>query len=100
MHVVRVRKVEKGTTYESVLLRQSYREGPKVKKRTLASLTALPAAAIEAIERVLRGERLVPADQALTITHSRPHGHVAAVLGPARTLGLESLLAPAPGRPP
>jgi hypothetical protein len=98
MHVVRVRKVEKGTTYESVLLRQSYREGPKVKKRTLASLTALPAAAIDAIERVLRGERLVPADQALTITRSRPHGHVAAVLGTARTLGLESLLDPEPGR--
>ena len=51
MHVVRVRKVEKGKTYESVLLRQSYREGPRAKKRTSASLTVLPAAAIEAIER-------------------------------------------------
>ena len=42
MHVVRVRKVEKGTTYESVLVRQSYREGPRVKKRTLASLWTSP----------------------------------------------------------
>ena len=98
MHVVRVRKVEKGTTYESVLLRQSYRDGAKVKKRTLASLTALPPAAIEAIERILHGQTLLPADRVLTIERSWPHGHVAAVLGTARKLGLEPLLDAAPSR--
>jgi len=79
MHVVRVRKVENGKTYESALLRQSYREGQQVKKRTVASLTALPAEAIDAIERILRGEHLVAAAEALTVARSWPHGHVAAV---------------------
>jgi hypothetical protein len=98
MHVVRVRKVEKGKTYESVLLRQSYREGPRVKKRTLASLTSLPAPAIEAIERVLHGEILVSADEAFAISRSWPHGHVAAVLGTAHRLGLAELMDSQPSR--
>jgi hypothetical protein len=98
MHVVRVRKVENGKTYESALLRQSYREGQQVKKRTLASLTALPAEAIDAIERILRGEHLVSAAEVLTIERSWPHGHVAAVLGTARKMGLEQVLDPRPSR--
>src|SRR5450759_3938189 len=92
MHVARVRHVQGGRTYTSVLLRQSYREGRSVKHRTLASLTALPPAVIDAIERSLRGERLVPAEAAWRIVRSTPHGHVAAVLGMARSLGLEALL--------
>jgi hypothetical protein len=98
MHVVRVRKTEKGKVYESVLLRQSYRDGQRVRNRTLASLTALPEAAVDAIERILRGQSLVPAQEALTITRSRPHGHVAAVLGTARKLGLEALIDSEPSR--
>ena len=82
MHVARVRSVHGGRAYESVLLRQSYREGVKVKHRTLASLTALPPAAVEALERALRGEMLVPVEGGgLRIIRSLPHGHVAAVLG-------------------
>lgn len=93
MHVARVRRVHKGKEYVSVLLRQSYREGSKVKHRTLASLTALPPAAVEALARALRGETLVPAgDGGLRITRSLPHGHVAAVLGMLRALDLERLL--------
>lgn len=98
MHVVRVRKVEKGKTYESVLLRQSYREGGRVKKRTLARLTALPSPAIEAVERILRGETLVPAGEAFTISRSWPHGHVAAILGMAHRLGLAELMDAQPSR--
>jgi len=76
-----------------VLLRQSYREGGKVRHRTLASLTALPPAAIEALDRALRGETLVPAaGGGLRILRSLPHGHVAAVLGMLRGLGLERTL--------
>jgi len=89
MHVVRVKKVEKGATYESILLRQSYREGAKVRKRTLASLTALPAPVIDAVERMFGGEVLVPAHEALTNTRSLPDGHVLAVLGTTRKLGLD-----------
>ena len=99
MHVARVRSVHGGREYISVLLRQSYREGPKVKHRTLASLTALPPAAIDALERVLRGETLVPAgDGGLRILRSLPHGHVAAALGMLRSLGLERTLDRRPSR--
>lgn len=98
MHVARVRKVDKGRVYESVLLRQSYRVGDRVRNRTLASLTALPPAAVDAIERILRGQRMVVAEEALRIVRSRPHGHVCAVLGTARKLGLEALLDGQPSR--
>jgi hypothetical protein len=98
MHVARVRRVHGEKEYVSVLLRQSYREGSSVKHRTLASLTALPETVIDAIERSLRGERLVPAETALRIIRSLPHGHVAAVLGMLRSLGLPALLDRRPSR--
>jgi len=98
MHVARVRRVHKGKEYVSVLLRQSYREDGKVKHRTLASLTGLPPAAIEALERTLRGETLVPLEAAVRIVRSLPHGHVAAVLAMLRGLGLERLLDRRPSR--
>jgi hypothetical protein len=98
MHVARVRRVHEGTEYVSVLLRQSYRVGRQVKHRTLASLTALPPAVVDAIERSLRGERLVGAAEAFRIRRSLPHGHVAAVLGMLRSVGLEALLEPRPSR--
>lgn len=99
MHVARVRKVHKGKEYVSVLLRQSYREGGRVRHRTLASLTSLPPAAIEALDRTLRGEALVPTDgTGLRIVGSLPHGHVAAVLMMLRSLGLERLLERRPSR--
>ena len=92
MHVARVRRVHKGKEYVSVLLRQSYRDGGRVKHRTLASLTALPAASIEALERTLEGETLVPAAETLEIRRSLPHGHVTAVLGLLRSLDLPRLI--------
>lgn len=98
MHVARVRRVHEGREYVSVLLRQSYRAGPKVKHRTLASLTALPETVIDAIERSVRGERLVPTGAAFRIVRSLAHGHVAAVLGTLRSLGLETLLDRRPSR--
>ncbi len=55
MHVARVRKTIKGKTYESVLLRQSYRRGQQVKHRTLASLTALPSHLVDAMRPCSRG---------------------------------------------
>src|SRR5713226_7308959 len=98
MHVVRIVSQHGDREYVSHLLRQSYREGPKVKNRTLANLSALPPLAIDAIRRSLAGEVLVGAGEALTIEQSRPHGHVAAVLGAARTLGLEALVDVQPSR--
>jgi hypothetical protein len=100
MHVARnkrtyVAKSGEQRVYESVLVRRTYREGGKVRHETLANLSALPAEAVAAIEATLKGERLVPAAQAVTITGSLPHGHVAAVHAMAAKLGLPALLGPA-----
>jgi hypothetical protein len=100
MHVARnrrtyVAKSGEQRVYESVLVRRTYRDGGKVRHETLANLSALPEQAVDAIEAALKGERLVPAGRAVTITASVPHGHVAAVHAMAVKLGLPSLLGPA-----
>jgi len=80
----------------TVLLRESYRDGNKVCKRTLANLSALTASQIESIRGVLRGEVLCPVAQTFQITHSRAHGHVQAVALTMQRLGFASLLASKP----
>jgi hypothetical protein len=80
--------------YSSVLLRRSVRQGAKVGKETLANLTPLPAAAVDAIRAVLSGKTLVEADAALEVARSLPHGHVALVHAQAVKLGLPKLLGP------
>jgi hypothetical protein len=77
----------------AILLREGWRQGGKVLKRTVANLTHWPAEKIESLRRLLKGDRLVPADQAIVIDRSKPHGHVEAVLGALRHLGLEDLIA-------
>ena len=74
------------------LLRESVREGKRVRKRTLANLSSLPIEQIEAIRRILKGERLVPVEEGLEVVRSRAHGHVEAVLTAMRRLGLEKLI--------
>jgi hypothetical protein len=76
----------------AILLRESYRDGGKVKNRTLKNLTGWPAERIELLRAVLRGDRLVPADEGLEIVRALPHGHVLAALGTARRIALERLL--------
>jgi transposase len=98
MHVVKVISRRGDQEYVSYLLRQSYREGNQVKKRTLANLSALPEHIIDAIRRGLAGDPLLPASGSFSIEQSWPHGHVAAVLGTARAMGLERLLEPRPSR--
>jgi Transposase DDE domain len=98
MHVAIVPSRQKSGLYRSVLVRQSYREGGQVKHRTLANLSRLPPAAIEAVRAVLRGEPVGPLSQAFEIERSLPHGHVLAVLGQLRALGLDRLLAARPRR--
>jgi transposase len=82
----------------TVLLRESYREGSKVRKRTLANLSSLSAEQVEAIRAVLAGQAMQPAAQALEITASRSHGHVQAVTLTMQRLGMASLLASKPCR--
>jgi hypothetical protein len=76
----------------AVLLRESVREGSRIRKRTLANLSSWPPAQLDLLRRVLKGEDLVPREQAFQIVRSLPHGHVAAVLGTLRHLGLQDLL--------
>lgn len=92
MHVVTNTVRRGGREYTSTLLRRSYREGGKVKKETLANLSHLPAEAIDALRRILRGEVLVGADGAFAIERSLPAGHVRAALQMARRLELARLL--------
>jgi transposase len=82
----------------TVLLRESYREGSKVGKRTLANLSSLSAAQIEAIRAALHGEALQPVAQCFEITASRSHGHVQAAALTLQRLGLASLVASKPCR--
>ena len=97
MYVVRV--PNRGSP-PAILLRESYREAGKVKNRTLANLSAWPEAKVDALTRVLKGQPPPAAglDGAFEITRSLPHGHVAAVLGTARQLGLDELIDPVPSR--
>jgi len=102
MHVARIRsgytdKQGQRREYESRYLRRTYREGGKVRHETLGNLSGLPETMIDSIEAVLKGTALVPADRAVTILRSLPHGHVAAVHAMAVKLGLPALLGPACG---
>jgi transposase len=76
----------------TVLLRESSREGGKIRKRTLANLSCLPPAAIDVLRRSLRGETLVSPEEAVQVERSAPYGHVAAVLGTVRRLKLDQVL--------
>jgi hypothetical protein len=76
----------------AVLLRESYREGSKVKNRTLKNLTDWPAERVALLRAVLRGDDLVPVGEGLEIIRALPHGHVLAALGTARRIGLDRLL--------
>ena len=83
----------------AILLRESYREGGKVKNRTLANLSHWPPQKVDDLRRVLKGQSpQLDLTHAFEITRSLPHGHVAAVLGTATRLGLLGLIDPTPSR--
>jgi hypothetical protein len=81
-----------------VLLRESFREGGKVRTRTLANLSDWPETKVEALRRVLRGETVLLSADRFAIERALPHGHVAAVLGLVRNVGLDGLLPRRPER--
>ena len=87
-----VTTVRNRTSPPAVLLRESYRDGAKVKNRTLANLSDWPEDKIEALRALLRGDKLVPAGQGVEIVRSLPYGHVAATLGVARRIRLDRLI--------
>ena len=81
----------------AVLLREGWRDGARIRKRTLANLTDWPSSQVQALRAVLKGDYDLLAAPApgFSIERTRPHGHVAATLGTVRRLGLEPLMAPA-----
>jgi transposase len=79
----------------AILLRESYRHQGKVRKRTLCNLSDWSPAHVEGLRGVLKGGTVIAAEHdAFTVTRSLPHGHVAAALGTARTIGLDRILGP------
>jgi hypothetical protein len=81
----------------AILLRESYREGRTVKKRTLLNLTHWPPDLLEGFKALLKGGTVIPAPaspEVFTIRRALPHGHVAAVLGTLRQIGLDRILGP------
>jgi hypothetical protein len=95
MHVSKVVSRRGEKEYVSWLVRRSFRDGGKVRHETLANLSALPEATIEAVRASLSGKTLVAAGDDLRIVRSLPHGHVAAVWAQAKVLGLPAMLGPA-----
>ena len=92
VHVATTTRVYKGRVYQTHLLRRTFREDGKVKHQTLGNLSHLPPDLIETIRRRLRGEGSEDS-KPWQIVRSFPHGHVLAVLGTLRSVGLESILA-------
>jgi transposase len=76
----------------AILLREARREGKKIAKRTLANLSAWPPEQIASFRLLLRGERLVPAQDLFRIERTLPHGHVEAILRMIERLGLDTLI--------
>lgn len=76
----------------AILLREGWREGKKVYKRTLANLTDWPAQKVAALRRVLKDETLVSPDEAFSIERSLPHGHVELILEAIERIGLDKVV--------
>jgi transposase len=98
MHVARIVRRYRGKTYVTTLVRTSFRHDGKVKHRTLANLSHLPERLIEVVRRSLAGEVLTAADEMVQTVATKPHGHVHAVLGVMRQLGIDTLVAATPSR--
>src|SRR6266516_2978169 len=98
VHVATTKRVYKGKTYVTHLLRRSIRKGKTVAHETLGNLSRLPDHLIDIIKRSLKGETFVPACETFRTIRTLPHGHVDAVLTMIRKLGLEDLIASKPSR--
>ncbi|MDP3000122.1 MAG: IS1634 family transposase [Bryobacterales bacterium] len=96
VHVATTTRHYKNKVYQSHFLRRSFRVGARVLHETLGNLSHLPAHLIDIIRRSLAGEKFLPASDAFLVQRNLPHGHVQAVLGTMRRLGLDSLLASKP----
>src|SRR2546426_3873949 len=92
MHVAKIERRHGERVYSYWLVRRSVREGKRVRHETVANVSKLPAAAIEALRRALAGEALVAAGELFATERSLPHGQVQALLAMSSRLGLARLL--------
>ena len=91
-----IEEVPNRNSSPAILLRESYREGKRTVKRTIANLTGCPHEAIESFRLALKGIKLVPQEEYFTTERNLPHGHVELVLGVMRILGVDTLLSSRP----
>jgi len=93
MHVpMYIERVPNRNSRPAILLRKGWREGKKTCKRTIANLTNWPEEKVEALQMLLKGEPMVSAREAFMVERTVPHGHVEAVLGTIKRLGLDSTI--------
>jgi hypothetical protein len=89
-----IERVPNRNSPPAVLLRESYREGSRIRKRTLANLSKLPDSVVDNLKIVLKGGAAIEnLSESFSVVRSLPHGHVAAVLGTLKKLDLHNLIA-------
>lgn len=93
-----VERIPNRNSPPAILLREAWRENGKICKRTIANLSDWPDEKVEALRRVLRDEAVVSPNDAFRIEASTPHGHVEAIVGTIRKLGLDDCIASKRGR--
>ncbi|HVC06834.1 MAG TPA: IS1634 family transposase, partial [Solirubrobacterales bacterium] len=98
MHVAKIKRLHGDRVYVSHLVRRSVREGKRVRHETIANVSKLPPAAIEALSAALRGGTVTGGVESLRIERSLPAGQVEALLSAAKRLGLARLLDRSPSR--
>ena len=87
-----IERIPNRNSRPAVLLREGWREGKKTRKRTIANLTNWPEEKVEALRLLLKGEPMVSAREAFVIERTIPHGHVEAIFGTIKKLGLDSIV--------
>ena len=96
-----IERVPNRNSPPAVLLRESYREGDQVKKRTLANLSTLPDDVVDNMKLVLKGAKVSMTETIpdnFEVIRSRPHGHVMVLLETIKKLGLDKIIAKTPSR--
>ncbi len=88
-----VERIPNRTSPPAILLREAWRDGGRIRKRTIANLSHWPAHRVEALRRVLRDEPVVSPQEVFHVQATLPHGQVEAILGTLRKLGLDALIA-------
>jgi transposase len=93
-----IERVPNRNSPPAILVRSSHREGGKIVKKTLANLSGLPEDIINVVDMAIKGKNMIPANSAFKIIRNQPHGHVKAVLGVMKQLGLDNILSSTPSR--